>query len=63
MPQAAVRPQEHVLRQVAGILVIADETIAELIDAAAMPLDDDVERAIMAAEARRNQVGLAEPAE
>ncbi len=56
--QPAVGTQEDVLRQVAGVLVVADEPVAQLIDGALMPLDDDVERARPAAEARRHQVGV-----
>src|SRR5215468_3581695 len=37
-------PQEHILRQLAGVLVVADETVAEPVDRALVPLDDHIER-------------------
>ena len=43
--QAAIGAQEDILRQVARVLVVADETIAELVDRAAMTFDDQVEGA------------------
>ena len=56
----AIRPQEHVLRQVAGVFVVADKTIAELIDRPAVPFDDHVERAGPAVETGGHQFGLAQ---
>ena len=39
-----IRANEHVLRQIARVLVVADEAIAELVDLTPVPFDDDVER-------------------
>ena len=55
LPQPAVRAEEHVLRQVAGVFVVADEAVAQLIHRAAMPLDDQVERAGPAGQAGLDQ--------
>ena len=44
--QRAVRAHERVLREIAGVFVIADEPVADLIDLSAMALDQHVERAV-----------------
>ena len=46
--QPAICANEHVLREIAGVFVIACESIAQLIDVALMPFDDDVERLAVA---------------
>ena len=48
--QSAIRPDEDVLRQIAGVLVVAHEAVAELVHLPAVSLDDDVEGAGTAAE-------------
>ena len=60
VPQSPVGTQEDVLRQVAGVLVIAHEPVTQLVDGALVPLDDEVERARPAAEARGHQIGIAD---
>ena len=46
--EPAPRAHERILREVAGVLVIVHEAIADLIDGAPMPLDDHVERLALA---------------
>ena len=53
--QTAKRPDEHVLRQVARVLVIPRKPVAQLIDMALVPLNDDVERFTTAGQARLHQ--------
>src|SRR5262249_58092199 len=48
--KSAEGAKEDVLRQVARVFVIADETIAELINSTAMTLDDEVECARMSSQ-------------
>ena len=50
-----IRLQERVLRQVARVLVVADETVAELIDRAAMAFDDHIEGLATTGQERRHQ--------
>ena len=54
-PQPSVRAQEHVLRQIARVFVVADEAVAQLIHGAPVALDDQVERAGPAGQARLDQ--------
>ena len=49
--QPAIRADEDVLRQIAGVLVVAHEAIAELVHLPPVALDDDVEGAGAAGEA------------
>ena len=51
----AIRPDEHILREVARVLVIADKPITQLIDLALVPLDDDVECLALPGEARLDE--------
>src|SRR6266550_7400211 len=60
IPEAAKRPEEDILREVAGILVVADETIAKLIDRSPMTFDDDIERTGQARQTGGHELGLAE---
>ena len=53
--EPAIRADEHVLREVAGVLVVADEPVAELIDLPLVPLHDHVERLAASGEARLDQ--------
>ena len=58
--QPPIGPEKDVLREVAGVLVIPDEAIAQLINRPPVPFDNEVERAGLAAQARGDQVGIAE---
>src|SRR5690348_10109727 len=49
--QATERAEKHVLRQIARVLVVAHEPVAELIDRAAVPLDKQVESALASGKA------------
>ena len=50
LAERAIRADERVLRQIARVLVIADEAKADLIDGAAMSFDDEIERVAAAVE-------------
>ena len=56
--EAAIGADEDVLRQIARVFVVADEAIAQLIDVALVPLDEDVERFPPPREARLDQLGV-----
>ena len=60
MSQALPRAHERILRQVAGVLVIVHEAIADLVDRAAMPLDDHIERLAVAGDRLRHQRRIVE---
>src|SRR6185295_13801619 len=45
IPKSPERADEYILRQVAGVFVVADEAVAQLVHVAAVPLDDQVEGA------------------
>ena len=53
--ERAIRADERVLRQIARVLVIADEAKADLIHGATIALDDEVERGAMAVEGGLDQ--------
>ena len=53
--QGAIGANEDVLRQIARVLMIAGEPIAQLVDVALVPLDEDVECGRLPAEARLHQ--------
>ena len=53
--QRPVGAQEDVLRQVGGVLVVADEAVAELVDGPAMPDHEFVERLPPPGDARRHE--------
>ncbi len=55
IPQAAIGAKEDFLRQVARVLVVADEPIAQLIHQPALPLDDEVEGAGAVGETRLDE--------
>ena len=59
--EAAIRPNEHVLRQVARVFVVADEAIAELVDVALVPLDEHIERGHLPGPARLDQRAVDPP--
>ena len=48
--QPAIRTNEDILREIAGVFVVADESVAQLVDLALMALDDHVERLAISAE-------------
>ena len=48
----AIRTDEHILRQIARVFVIAGKSIAQLVHLPLVPLDNDVERLAAAAAAR-----------
>src|SRR5262245_28350720 len=58
--ETAVRAQEHVLREIARVLVVGDEAIAQLVDRTAVPLDDQIEGACPAVETRGDELDFAE---
>ena len=50
--QAAIRAEKDVLREIARVLVVANEPIAQLMHRTAMPFDNEIECACTAGEAR-----------
>src|SRR5262249_41177747 len=60
IPQAPERAEEYVLRQIARVFVVADETIAELIHSPAMTLDDEIEGTRTSSQAGAHEISLAE---
>ena len=61
--EAAPRAKESILRQVAGIGVIADEPVADLIDRSLVPSHEQVEGIASAFPARRHQRPIVEAVE
>ncbi len=58
--QPAEGAHEHILRQIAGVLVIADEPVTQLIDLTTVTLDNQVERLGPASQRQLDERGLAE---
>src|SRR5580765_5934733 len=58
--QPAIHAEEHVLRQVARVFVVPDKSIAQLINLAPMPFDDDVEGATAPGAACLEQLQIVE---
>ena len=56
--EALVRPDERILGQIAGIFVIADEPVTELVNISPMTLDDHVERLAAPVQKRHHQQAI-----
>ena len=50
--ERAIRADEDILREIAGVFVVADEPVTELVDLPLVPLDDDVEGVAVPCDAR-----------
>ena len=56
--QPAKRANEHILSEIAGVLMVANKSIAQLIDVTLMPLHQRIERVPTARQARRHELGI-----
>ena len=56
--QPPPRAEKRLLRKIAGVFVVADEAVTDLIDGSPMAFDDDVKRFLVTFQAGRYQPGV-----